>query len=149
MGWNCSCDTVILTWSLSGTQPHLPWKRLYFETGSLTLATLQLWRERAEMTDLDQYFCMWYFLCIWLAASKYFVLFFYSDPLKKVVLSEVGAFSKNAVRTAFLACFFSLYRHATSPPCQKCCTYRIRIQFVCLCCTIVNILGKISVNIAA
>ena len=41
------------------------------------------------MTDLDQNFCMRYFLCILQAASNFFV---YSDPLKKVVLSEVGAF---------------------------------------------------------
>ena len=33
------------------------------------------------------------------------LIFFYSDPLKKVVLSEVGAFSKNAARAAFLSFF--------------------------------------------
>ena len=50
--------------------------------------------QRAEMTDLDQIFCMWYFLCIWRAASENFVHFFYSGPLKKIVLSEVGASPK-------------------------------------------------------
>ena len=70
--------------------------------------------QRAEMTNLDQFFCMRYFLCIWRAPSKIFVHFFYSDPLKKVVLSEVGAFSKNVVRTTFLAWFFPFTNHATS-----------------------------------
>ena len=41
-------------------------------------------------------------------------IFVYSDPLKKVVLSEVGAFSKITVRTVFLAWFFPFTNHATS-----------------------------------
>lgn len=45
---------------------------------------------------------------------KFLSIFFYSDPLKKVVLSEVGAFSKNVVRTTFLAWFFPFTNHATS-----------------------------------
>ena len=48
--------------------------------------------------------------------QKILLIFFYSDPLKKVVLSEVGAFSKNAVRTAFLACFFPFTNHTDTQP---------------------------------
>ena len=36
--------------------------------------------------------------------------FFYSDPLKKAILSEVDAFSKNAACAAFLSCFFPFYK---------------------------------------
>ena len=48
------------------------------------------------MTDLDHFLHVVFLMLI----------FSYSDPLQKAILSEVGAFSKNAVRTAFLACLF-------------------------------------------
>ena len=81
------------------------------------------------MTDLDHQFCMWYFSYVYDGQPQQILFIFsYSDPLKKVVLSEVGAppkmlyvqhfwhggevkvaclkrgkkHAKNAVRTAFL-----------------------------------------------
>ena len=47
-------------------------------------------------------------------------------PSKRSFFPKWVLFSKNAVCIySFLACFFSLYRLATSPPCQKCCMYSI------------------------
>ena len=93
------------------------WNR-FLNIGNTATMKREGWNDRFGPIFLHVVFFMY-------MTGKNFVLFFYSDPLKKVVLSEVGAFSKNAVRTAFLACFFHFTNHATSPPCQKCCMYSI------------------------
>ena len=62
--------------------------------------------QRAEMTDLDQIFCMRYFLCIWRAPSKIFVHFFLLWPPQKGRSFRSGCFSKIAARAAFLSCLF-------------------------------------------
>ena len=66
------------------------------------------------MTGLDQIFCMRYFLCIWRAASNFFCWF-------SLTLTP----SKRSYVKHFWHAFFPLYRHATSPSCQKCCKYSI------------------------
>ena len=53
--------------------------------------------------------------------QKFFFIFSTLTPQKGRSFRSGCFFSKNA----FMACFFCLYRHTTSPPCQKCCTYSI------------------------
>ena len=70
--------------------------------------------QRAEMTDLDQIFCMRYFLCIWRAASKNFVHFLLLLPPQKGRSIRSGCFFQNYRSTVFLAWFFPFTNHATS-----------------------------------
>ena len=70
--------------------------------------------QRAQMTDLDQIFCMWYFLCIWRAPSKNFVHFFLLWPPQKGRSFHSGCFFQKCCSTTFLAWFFPFTNHATS-----------------------------------
>ena len=79
--------------------------------------------QRAEMTNLDQIFCMRYFLCIWRAASKIFVHFLLLLPPQKGRSIRSGCFFQNYRSTVILAWFFPLYKSRNLSPCQKCRTY--------------------------
>ena len=70
--------------------------------------------QRAEMTNLDQIFCMRYFLCIWRAASKNFVHFLLLLPPQKGRSIRSGCFFQNYRSTVILAWFFPFTNHATS-----------------------------------
>ena len=70
--------------------------------------------QRAEMTDLDHFFCMRYFSCIWRAPSKIFVHFFLLWPPQKGRSFHSGCFFQKCCSTTFLACFFPFTNHATS-----------------------------------
>ena len=70
--------------------------------------------QRAEMTDLDQFFCMRYFSCIWRAPSKILVHFFLLWPPQKGRSFHSGCFFQKCCSTTFLAWFFPFTNHATS-----------------------------------
>ena len=70
--------------------------------------------QRAQMTGLDQFFCMRYFLCIWRAPSKIFVHFFLLWPPQKGRSFHSGCFFQKCCSTTFLAWFFPFTNHATS-----------------------------------
>ena len=70
--------------------------------------------QRAQMTDLDQFFCMRYFSCIWRAPSKIFVHFFLLWPPQKGRSFHSGCFFQKCCSTTFLAWFFPFTNHATS-----------------------------------
>ena len=75
------------------------------------------------MTDLDQIFCMWYLLCVWRVASKFFVHFLLLLPPQKGRSIRSGCFFQNYRSTVILAWFFPLYKSRNLSPCQKCRTY--------------------------
>ena len=79
--------------------------------------------QRAQMTDLDQIFCMWYLSCVWRAASKNFVHFLLLLPPQKGRSIRSGCFFQNYRSTVILAWFFPLYKSRNLSPCQKCRTY--------------------------
>ena len=70
--------------------------------------------QRAERIDLDQFFCMRYFSCIWRAPSKSFVHFFLLWPPQKGRSFHSGCFFQKCCSTTFLACFLPFTNHATS-----------------------------------
>ena len=93
--WQCDhnlCLLVAQLYDLSFLFGFLYWSSSWWWRPHIGRCRLLLPLPRAEMTDLDQIFGMRYFLCIWRA--PFLSIFFYSDPLKKVVLSEVGASPK-------------------------------------------------------
>ena len=51
--------------------------------------------QRTEMTNLDQFFCMWYLLCVWREASKMFVHFLLLLPPEKGRSIRSGCFFQN------------------------------------------------------
>ena len=87
------CCTIFL-WDLD-------WKYSALWEPSIWRCRLFLALQRAGMTDLDQMFCMWYFLCIWRAASKKFVNFFTLTPSKRLFVSKWVLHQK--------CCMYSIY----------------------------------------
>ena len=70
----------------------LDWKYSARREPSIWRCRLLSALQRAEMTDLDQIFCMRYFLCIWRAPSKIFVHFFLLWPPQKGRSFHSGCF---------------------------------------------------------
>ena len=115
VNWLVHCCSIFL-WDLD-------WKYSARWEPSIWRCRLLSALQRAQMTDLDQIFCMWYLLCVWRAASKNFVHFLLLLPPQKGRSIRSGCFFQNYRSTVILAWFFPLYKSRNLSPCQKCRTY--------------------------
>ena len=118
LGWELVHCCSIFLWDLD-------WKYSARWEPSIWRCRLLSAIQRAQMTDLDQIFCMWHLLCVWRVASKNFVRFLLLLPPQKGRSIRSGCFFQKCCTHNIFGMVFSLYKSRNLSPCQKCCAHNI------------------------